>query len=68
MRPNEIAEELVEQIHQSALAMSRSMRIDYRAAVRRLIGTSASASSAERVAAAQAKRDRRRQRAGGSSS
>lgn len=43
-------------------------KCDWKAAVRRVLGTSANLSDLDRVAAAEAKRARRRQRAGGASS
>ena len=59
---------LVERVFTEATAMAIGMRIGGKAAVRRVVGTAAWRSDPERMAAAEAKRERRRQRAGGASS
>lgn len=51
----------------TAFTMALGMKIGGKAAVRRVVGTAEWKSDPERVAAAGAKRARRRQRAGGSS-
>lgn len=59
---------LVQRVFEQATAMAIGMNIGGKAAVRRVVGNSEWRSDPERVAAAEAKRERRRQRAGGASS
>lgn len=59
---------LVQRVFEQATAMAIGMNIGGKAAVRRVVGNSEWRSDPERIAAAEAKRERRRQRAGGASS
>lgn len=59
---------LVQQVFAEATAMAIGMRIGGKAAVRRIVGNAEWRSDPERMAEAEAKRERRRQRAGGASS
>jgi hypothetical protein len=61
-------EELMKRVFTSATAMAIGMGISGKAAVRRVVGTAAWRHDSERVAAAEAKRERRRRRAEGSAS
>lgn len=59
---------LIQRVFAEATAMAIGMSIGGKAAVRRVVGTAAWRSDPERIAAAEAKRERRRKRAGGASS
>ena len=59
---------MIQRVFTEATAMAIGMCIGGKAAVRRVVGTAAWRHDPERIAAAEAKRERRRQRAGGASS
>ena len=57
----------LENLMVDAVELAHRMKIDGKTAVRRLLGTADNRHDPERMAAAEAKRARRRQRAGGAS-
>lgn len=57
-----------EKIFEAAMRLAAHAKVRGNAAIRRVIGTGEWRSDPERLAAAKAKRERRRERAGGSSS
>ena len=61
-------QETMQRVFTEATAMAMGMSIGGKAAVRRVVGNAEWRSDPERMAAAEAKRERRRQRAGGASS